>query len=261
MTTAIAEATGTYERAMIQGDLSRLSEPERLGYYKRVCESLGLNPLTQPFDYIVLNGKMKLYAKKDATDQLRSLNHVSIVGLDEAEREGVYIVTARAETNDGRKDQSKGAVNLGGLKGEALANAIMKAETKAKRRVTLSICGLGWLDETEVDDIRGAHHPTANGHTQEQLPAPTFCSAEQLAEVHRLMGLAGVTEEKFRELLKVGTSADLPANRYEGTVNSLNRKIAAIQTAAEAEREANERDGLRVEDAPAEPSFADAVPI
>jgi hypothetical protein len=28
----------------------------------------------------------------------------------------------------------------------------MKAETKAKRRVTLSIVGLGWLDESEVPD-------------------------------------------------------------------------------------------------------------
>ncbi len=40
-----------------------------------------------------------------------------------------------------------------GLKGEARANAIMKCVTKAKRRVTLSICGLGMLDETEVDSI------------------------------------------------------------------------------------------------------------
>jgi hypothetical protein len=37
-----------------------------------------------------------------------------------------------------------------------LANALMKAETKAKRRATLSICGLGMLDETEVEDIQGA---------------------------------------------------------------------------------------------------------
>jgi len=29
----------------------------------------------------------------------------------------------------------------------------MKAETKAKRRVTLSLAGLGWLDETEISDI------------------------------------------------------------------------------------------------------------
>src|SRR6185437_4361447 len=28
-----------------------LSIPGRLSYYKAVCESLGLNPLTRPFDY------------------------------------------------------------------------------------------------------------------------------------------------------------------------------------------------------------------
>jgi hypothetical protein len=32
----------------------------------------------------------------------------------------------------------------------------MKAITKAKRRVTLSICGLGWLDETEIESIPSA---------------------------------------------------------------------------------------------------------
>jgi hypothetical protein len=33
---------------------------------------------------------------------------------------------------------------------------MMKAETKSKRRVTLSIVGLGMLDESEVDSIPGA---------------------------------------------------------------------------------------------------------
>jgi hypothetical protein len=46
-----------------------------------------------------------------------------------------------------------------GLSGEALANALMKAETKAKRRATLSICGLGMLDETEVEDVPGVRLP------------------------------------------------------------------------------------------------------
>jgi hypothetical protein len=44
-------------------------------------------------------------------------------------------------------------VSLHNLKGEALANAIMKCETKAKRRVTLSICGLGLLDELDVETL------------------------------------------------------------------------------------------------------------
>jgi hypothetical protein len=47
-------------------------------------------------------------------------------------------------------------VALGTLKGDALANALMKCETKAKRRVALSLAGLGWLDETEIATIPGA---------------------------------------------------------------------------------------------------------
>ena len=66
------------------------------------------------------------------------------------------MVTARATTPDDRTDEAIGAVPLAGLRGEALANAFMKAETKSKRRVTLSICGLGFTDESEVDSIPGA---------------------------------------------------------------------------------------------------------
>jgi ferric iron reductase protein FhuF len=32
----------------------------------------------------------------------------------------------------------------------------MKAVTKGKRRLTLSLCGLGWLDETEIQTIPDA---------------------------------------------------------------------------------------------------------
>lgn len=54
----------------------------------------------------------------------------------------IYIITARAKDRTGREDESTGAVALGTLKGNALANALMKCETKAKRRVPLSIAGL-----------------------------------------------------------------------------------------------------------------------
>jgi len=119
---------------------------------------VGLNPLTKPFDYIVLNGKLTLYAKKDATDQLRDLKSISITELERAMIPGadVLTVTAHGRTKDGRTDASIGAVSIKGLAGEALANAMMKAETKAKRRLTLSLAGLGWLDESEVGSIPGA---------------------------------------------------------------------------------------------------------
>ena len=155
------------EQVVVVGDLTNMRPAQRVMYYNRVCESLGLNPFTKPFDYIRLNGKLVLYARKDATEQLRKKNRVSITRLETEIAEGVYIVTAYAQTGDGRTDSDIGAVNVQGLTGEAKANAMMKAITKAKRRVTLSICGLGWLDETEIDSISDAQRVPVSVETGE----------------------------------------------------------------------------------------------
>ncbi|EAH9506109.1 hypothetical protein EYI55_08765 [Campylobacter coli] len=140
-----------YELALVKGDLSKLSDVERASYVKNLCESLGLNMLTKPFEYIVLNGKLTLYANKSATDQLRQIRKVSITKTEVAQVGDIYMVTTYAATPDGRTDCDTGALNIKNLGGDNLANAIMKAITKAKRRVTLSICGLGMLDESELD--------------------------------------------------------------------------------------------------------------
>lgn len=143
------------ESVMIGGDLSRLSVDEKMKYYKTICESLGLNPMTKPFDYIKLSGKEVLYAKRDCADQLRAIHGVSITNLTKEEIDGIYIVNVTAKNKYGRIDSDTGAVTIAGLRGEARANAMLKAITKAKRRVTLSICGLGMVDETEADDTPG----------------------------------------------------------------------------------------------------------
>jgi hypothetical protein len=162
MTTEIAERPSVpvlsekLEHALVEGDLSKLSVKERVEFYNATCESLGLNPLTKPFGYITLQGRLTLYALKACADQLRKIHGVSIGTLREEERDGVYVVFAPAADKTGRTDEDMGAVPIANLKGEALSNARMKAVTKAKRRVTLSICGLGFLDETETDSIPGA---------------------------------------------------------------------------------------------------------
>ena len=153
---ARTDTAAVMERVLMVGDLSKLSAAERVSYYLQVCDSLGLNPATRPFDYITLQGKMQLYARRDAADQLRRRDKISITITAREKVDDVYVVTARATTPDDRTDEAIGAVPLAGLRGEALANAFMKAETKAKRRVTLSICGLGFTDESEVDSIPGA---------------------------------------------------------------------------------------------------------
>lgn len=144
------------ESLVVYGDLNKLSPQGRIAYYHKRCEDMGLDYLSKPFDLILLNGKLQLYANKGCFEQLRSARRISIAIVSRDRFDELFVVTARATTPDGRSDEATGAVNLGDLKGEAAANAIMKAETKAKRRVTLSICGMGMLDETEVETIRGA---------------------------------------------------------------------------------------------------------
>src|ERR671922_2816822 len=156
------------EKVVLGGDLSELDAAQRAEYYSAVCRSLGLNPLTKPFEYLTLNGKLRLYALRDCADQLRRLHGISIYIANRERLSDVYVVTARAKDKTGREDESTGAVALGALKGDALANALMKCETKAKRRVTLSLAGLGWLDETELETIPGVQVGELNGQ-----PEPT----------------------------------------------------------------------------------------
>jgi hypothetical protein len=153
---AAEQSLAVLEQVVVGGDLAKLNPHDRLLYYKQVCESVGLNPFTRPLEYITLQGKLVLYAAKNATDQLRDLKDVSITSLEEQKYDDLYVVTAKARNGKGREDMAKGAVSLAGLRGQALADMIMKCETKAKRRVTLSICGLGMLDETEVETIASA---------------------------------------------------------------------------------------------------------
>ena len=66
------------EDLIARGDLSKLTPQQRVVHHNNVCKSLGLNPLTQPFQYVTLNGRLVLYAKKDAADQLRSYADVGV---------------------------------------------------------------------------------------------------------------------------------------------------------------------------------------
>ena len=146
------------ETVLIRGNLGVLSATEKLSYLHKLCESLGLNPLTRPIEYLTLQGREVLYARKDCCDQLRKIHKVSITKVEVTFENNCYVAKAYAELN-GRTDFDMGIVpcinNRTGeiLSGAELANAQMKAVTKAKRRVTLSICGLGLLDESEFDTM------------------------------------------------------------------------------------------------------------
>jgi hypothetical protein len=181
---------------------------------------MGLDPFTKPFDILRLNGKEVLYCTRSGTQQLNKLHKVShlITSRDTNAEAGVYIVTSKASLPDGRCTESIGAVNIAGLKGEMYANAIMKAETKAKRRATLDLLGLGVLDESEAESIPNATTVAINTMV-EALPQMEVESVEVIEEDAELsIGRLAIAIKKASNIVELKAVYD--ANKHKIETNS-----------------------------------------
>lgn len=135
---------------LVTGNIAKLNGQQKLDYTQALTTSLGLNPLSRPFQFISFQGKEMLYATKDCSEQLRKIHRVSVEDCNIQITDKVIIATAKVRDGLGRVDTATGVVPVPNSATD-MAVAIMKAETKAKRRATLSICGLGILDESELD--------------------------------------------------------------------------------------------------------------
>jgi hypothetical protein len=174
------------EQALLVGDLSQMTDEVRIAYYIATCRSVGLNPLTKPFQALKGDdGKVTLYPDKGCAEQLRKLHRVSVQVVGREFLDDLYVVTVRASLPDGRQEEAQGAVPMAKAKGTweqtregkryfrtvvdsdgkevtipltvaERAAGIMRAETKAKRRVTLAICGLG-LPDWDQEPGQSAH--------------------------------------------------------------------------------------------------------
>jgi hypothetical protein len=181
---------------------------------------MGLDPFTKPFDILRLNGREVLYCTRSGTQQLNKLHKVShlITSRDTNAEAGVYIVTSKASLPDGRCTESIGAVNIAGLKGEMYANAIMKAETKAKRRATLDLLGLGVLDESEAESIPNAS-TVALQTMVEALPQMEVESVEVIEEDAELsIGRLAIAIKKASNIVELKAVYD--ANKHKIETNS-----------------------------------------
>lgn len=168
---------------VMNGDMAMLSSAQKLTYYKQVCDKLGLDPLSQPFKLLKLDGKEILYCHRGGAQQLNKLHHVSHCIQARETVNDCYVVTAQAATPDGRKTESIGAVSIHNLSGEALCNAMMKAETKAKRRATLDLLGLGMMDETEIPNNAVAKELSIEPkQTSKAYPESLFMSNDGLSK-------------------------------------------------------------------------------
>lgn len=240
-------ASDIMESVIAKGDLAKLTPDERVRYYNETCRSMGLNPLTQPFSYITLNNKLTLYATRACADQLRKVNGVSLEIVSREICDDVLTVHVRARLPDGRVDEDIGSVSFPStLKGEARANAELKGVTKAKRRATLSICGLGWLDETEIADIpasakrpapaaRNVMLPTHDAETGEIVEPPT-------EEIPADDKTAAEWDVELGEAAKEGTAAlhdlwsTIPAEHKSTLKAALDRRHKITAANVDAER-------------------------
>jgi hypothetical protein len=185
-------------------DLSKLSPDQKVAYYSNFCERLGLDPLSQPFNILRLNGKEILYCGRAGVQQLSMLHNVSHKIESRDHVAGCYLVSAKASTPDGRSTESIGAVNIDQLKGESLANAMMKAESKAKRRATLDLLGLGMLDNTEGDAL------PAGAAVEVKLPAENAKPAPKTVEEKKEQGPRSEQKESAKEEVAPPAKAEVP---------------------------------------------------
>jgi hypothetical protein len=137
-------------------DTGSLTAQQRAGYVTALCRALRLNPLTSPVQFIRLNGKEVLYVTRTATDQLAAihgLNRKTVRGPEIVDIAGTKIAICAVEVTlpNGRSETATATLPVSDP-----AMLYMKLETKAKRRGTLAILGLGLLAEEEAESISGA---------------------------------------------------------------------------------------------------------
>lgn len=181
-TRAIVHAT------IASGDYSRLDDAQRGDVVLALCRATGLNPLTKPFDFLKLQGKLILYANRNASDQLAAQHRITrkiVRGPEIVDVGGKKLVlcVCEASTPDGRTEHATATVDLADPCG--LANVYMKAETKAKRRAALAVTGLSILDESEARDASPraeAANDTAPASKPAELPAPAPRASDALAK-------------------------------------------------------------------------------
>tara|TARA_Y100001938_G_scaffold97886_1_gene134050 strand:+ start:328 stop:1173 length:846 start_codon:yes stop_codon:yes gene_type:complete len=196
------------ETLMLDGDLGKLDAAQRIQFYAATCDRVGLDPVARPFDYLRLNGKVVLYANKSCAEQLRQLHNISLGEVRTEVVNDTFIATVTASTPDGRTDCDMGAVPVSGLSGERLANAMLKGITKAKRRVTLSLVGLGMMDETEVVTIPGAERIAPEVMEDDDRNVPQLLKTVALPDG----GKGSVEDDPNREDVKNVTSVSRESN-------------------------------------------------
>lgn len=153
----------------LHGDYSKVSDTDRVNIALNLCETFGLNPATVPFNWLKneKTGAISLYPNKSCAAGLASNRKLSVQVVKEGPiMDTAYSVTVKVTEGDRVTEDvgvtsmsyfKKGDANTPGswqrVDGTGLADAVMKAHTKATRRAVLKHCGLSLPEEKEEEPL------------------------------------------------------------------------------------------------------------
>lgn len=168
-------AAGALAHVLGTGDLYQLTNQQRVEHYLSLCRSLSLNPLSRPFEWIEFaepdgQKKLELYLRSAGADQLLRLHYIRVRVIRRDNVGELHVVEVEGTTPTGRTGTASKYVPLTGrsnngtyrLSGIRLANAYMKAETGARRRLALAMIGLA--APPDLDERSGARVMTVDAH-------------------------------------------------------------------------------------------------
>jgi hypothetical protein len=153
--------------------------------------------------------KLILYAAKNSTDQLRAIYGITTVpgSLKQWREEGMLKASISMRMKSGRTDSDIAVIPMERysrkqnrsytLSGAQLANAEMHVVTKAKRRTTLALCGLGGIvDESELDTMKVIGGTTPDGRIFRYEQEDEAVGPRERAQAIAAEKVADLTEKK-----------------------------------------------------------------
>lgn len=239
-----AEQQNTVFQVVVKGDLKTLTADQKIQYIaaKCVAANIPIERASDCFEIVNFQGKEVLYAKKGFAEVVRDTRNVQCQVLSSQldKDNGLYSVKVRASLPSGRSEESLAVIAIEGQKGKDLANLMMKCETKAKRRATLALCGLGTEERNfdtenfyDVDEIDYKHATLGNPEAETEpwnQPEPevqpeklTFAQMNQFKKLaaSKKMTVPAHIDNWCNKYMGCGLN-DVPQSRFNELMDKLN---------------------------------------
>ena len=229
LTISVNKSTLTVEKVRENsGDLNGLTAVERKMYYIQMCDFYKFYWKAFPFDYIENDGKLKLYVNQTGCSHLRNRYQVSTKIKSREIIEGMWVITVEARRGN-RTEEATGAASLfdkyGKTTPQLKANSLKKAETQARRRATLAICGFSDNDEDQGFVLKAETYDPPMDIVEFSEIVETI-SEDKQRELWAIAKEKGVSQDQVREIINdygyIRTN-EIETKHYEKIIASLNK--------------------------------------